>query len=130
MRATSGRSVTYVANSARFNLQGVLPIVNTLLPVQNVFVEDGRTRGQVVEFVHFATSNVRSRVPSLHSCVGIPQGQGPEDAGYYGGSQASYMEDVVDVPHDQAWINCWLESQVDGMNNSMTSILAGIQSIQ
>ena len=133
-----------------------MPIVNTLLPVQNVFIKNGRTRGQGVksihsgasnvhsrdghtrdqgvESVHSRTSNVHSRAPLTHSRANVPQGQGPEDASHYDGSKASYesydLEDTGAVLHDQAQINRWLGSCIDGMNDRMTSVLVGIQSIQ
>ena len=132
MGATSGCPVTSATNFARFNLQGILPIVNTLLAVQNVSVEDSHTRGQGVESVHSAITNIcsRSLLPYSHVRVSVPQGQGKEDSSLYDGSRASYesyaMEDIGGVPHDQARINRWLGSHADGMNGKMISVLADI----
>ena len=70
---------------------------------------------------------------------GVPQDQGQDNASLYDNSYASYvsydMEDTTDAPAevcpcDQDIINRYLERHVNGMNDKMTSVTAGIQSIQ
>ena len=64
---------------------------------------------------------------------GVPQGQEQDDLDDLDESYESYdTEDVTDATHDcdQRQINQYLERRVKGMNNRMSSVLAGIQLIQ
>ena len=62
---------------------------------------------------------------------GIPHRQVQEDLNDLDEHYDSYdAEDAVEVPSNQAQINCWFASRVDGINKKMSSVLAGIQSIQ